>query len=104
MDRVEAVVAAERFDDAFTGGAVASCIWFANSWAARPCCAVQLLAIGVRNQLDRYLNNSPMLPELKRDADGGITSCIQVRLAWPAQGIELTPRRKERARRCHLRA
>jgi hypothetical protein len=30
-----------------------------------------------RNPLDRYLINSPMLPELKRDADGGITLYIQ---------------------------
>lgn len=29
------------------------------------------------NQLDRYLINSPMLPGLKRDADGGITLYIQ---------------------------
>jgi hypothetical protein len=31
----------------------------------------------VANPLNRYLINSPMLPELKRDADGGITLYIQ---------------------------
>ena len=29
------------------------------------------------NPLNRYLINSPMLPDLKRDADGGITLYIQ---------------------------
>jgi hypothetical protein len=31
----------------------------------------------VANPIDRYLINSPMLPELKRDADGGLTLHIQ---------------------------
>ena len=31
----------------------------------------------VANPLDRYLINSPMLPDLKRDADGGVTLYIQ---------------------------
>jgi hypothetical protein len=31
----------------------------------------------VANPIDRYLINSPMLPELKRDADGGLTLLIQ---------------------------
>src|SRR5256886_4052553 len=31
----------------------------------------------VANPLDRYLINSPMLPQLKRDADGGLTVTIQ---------------------------
>jgi hypothetical protein len=31
----------------------------------------------VKNSIDRYLINSPMLPELKRDADGGLTIYIQ---------------------------
>ncbi len=31
----------------------------------------------VANPLNRYLINSPMLPELKRDADGGVTLYIQ---------------------------
>ena len=36
----------------------------------------------VANPLDRYLINSPMLPDLKRDADGGITLYLQKGLAW----------------------
>jgi hypothetical protein len=31
----------------------------------------------VANQLNRYLLNSPMLPQVKRDADGGLTLLIQ---------------------------
>jgi hypothetical protein len=31
----------------------------------------------VANPIDRYLINSPMLPQLKRDADGGLTLLIQ---------------------------
>lgn len=31
----------------------------------------------VANPLNRYLINSPMLPQLKRDADGGLTMIIQ---------------------------
>jgi hypothetical protein len=31
----------------------------------------------VANPLNRYLLNSPMLPQFKRDAEGGITFCIQ---------------------------
>jgi hypothetical protein len=31
----------------------------------------------VVNPINRYLINSPMLPELKRDADGGLTLLIQ---------------------------
>ena len=31
----------------------------------------------VANPLNRYLINSPMLPDLKRDADGGVTLYIQ---------------------------
>jgi hypothetical protein len=31
----------------------------------------------VANPLDRYLINSPMLPRLKRDADGGLTIHVQ---------------------------
>ena len=31
----------------------------------------------VANPINRYLINSPMLPELKRDADGGLTFLIQ---------------------------
>ena len=31
----------------------------------------------VANPLNRYLINSPMLPDLKRDADGGLTLYLQ---------------------------
>ena len=31
----------------------------------------------VSNPLNRYLINSPMLPDLKRDADGGLTLYVQ---------------------------
>jgi hypothetical protein len=31
----------------------------------------------VKNQINRYLINAPMLPDLKRDADGGLTIYIQ---------------------------
>jgi hypothetical protein len=31
----------------------------------------------VTNPINRYLINSPMLPNLKRDADGGLTLIIQ---------------------------
>ncbi len=31
----------------------------------------------VKNPINRYLINSPMLPELKKDADGGLTIYIQ---------------------------
>ncbi len=31
----------------------------------------------VANPIDRYLINSPMLPDLKRDADGGYTFYVQ---------------------------
>jgi hypothetical protein len=31
----------------------------------------------VANPINRYLINSPMLPELKRDADGGLTLIVQ---------------------------
>ena len=31
----------------------------------------------VANPIDRYLINSPMLPDLKRDADGGLTLTVE---------------------------
>jgi hypothetical protein len=31
----------------------------------------------VHNPIDRYLINSPMLPQVKRNADGGLTLYIQ---------------------------
>ena len=41
------------------------------------------------NQLNRYLINSPMLPNLKRDADGGITLYVQNASPGGGQGSEL---------------
>ena len=38
------------------------------------------------NAINRYLINSPMLPELKRDADGGVTIYIQHEL--PGKHLE----------------
>lgn len=40
----------------------------------------------VANPIDRYLINSPMLPDLKRDADGGITLYLQK--DSPGAGLE----------------
>ncbi len=51
------------------------------------------------NALNRYLINSPMLQNLKRDADGGLTLYIQQRLAGRRQGVQLAAR----ARRAVLR-
>ena len=31
----------------------------------------------IKNPLDRYLINSPMLPEMKKNADGSLTLYIQ---------------------------
>ena len=41
------------------------------------------------NPLNRYLINSPMLPSLKRDADGGITLYVQNESPGYGQGIQL---------------
>lgn len=41
----------------------------------------------VANRLNRYLINSPMLPSLKRDADGGVTITVQ----HDSPGAELEP-------------
>ena len=43
----------------------------------------------VKNPINRYLVNSPMLPNLKRDADGGLTIYIQNESPGAGQGIEL---------------
>ena len=43
----------------------------------------------VANPLNRYLINSPMLPTLKRDADGGLTIYVQKKLSRQSKGIEL---------------
>ena len=44
------------------------------------------------NPLNRYLINSPMLPSLKRDADGGITLYVQNESPGAGQGGELAAR------------
>jgi len=43
----------------------------------------------VANPLNRYLLNSPMLPDLKRDADGGLTLVIQQESPRQRGGIQL---------------
>ena len=43
----------------------------------------------VTNPIDRYLINSPMLPDLKKNPDGSITIHIQNASPGPGQGIEL---------------
>ncbi len=40
----------------------------------------------IENPLDRYLINSPMLPDLKRNADGSLTLYVQE--ASPGAGLE----------------
>ena len=43
----------------------------------------------VANPINRYLINSPMLPQLKRDADGGLTLFIQNESPRQGQGSQL---------------
>jgi hypothetical protein len=45
----------------------------------------------VANPLNRYLLNSPMLPQFKRDADGGITFYIQNESPGTAQEANWLP-------------
>ena len=46
----------------------------------------------VANPINRYLINSPMLPQLKRDADGGLTLLIQNESPGKDQESQLAPR------------
>jgi hypothetical protein len=46
----------------------------------------QLLIV---NPINRYLINSPMLPDLKKNSDGSISLHIRKDLAWRRQGVEL---------------
>ena len=46
----------------------------------------------VANPLNRYLINSPMLPQLKRDADGGLTLLHSERIPGRRQGSQLVAR------------
>jgi len=48
----------------------------------------------VANPINRYLINSPMLPQLKRDADGGITLYIQNESPGKEKEANWLPRRK----------
>jgi hypothetical protein len=50
----------------------------------------------VANPLDRYLINSPMLPQLDKDTDGGLTLLIQH--DSPARIGKRTGYRRRRAR------
>ena len=43
----------------------------------------------IENPINRYLINSPMLPGMKKNADGSLTLYIQKELAGHGQGIEL---------------
>ena len=46
----------------------------------------------VANPLNRYLINSPMLPQFKQDADGGLTLLHPERIARQGQGSQLAAR------------
>lgn len=60
---------------------------------------VQLLLVA--NPLNRYLLNSPMLPQFKKDADGGLTFLIQNESPGQRQGEQLAFRPQGRLRRDH---
>ena len=40
-------------------------------------CTISRADFLVKNAIDRYLDDSPMLPQLELDSDGGLTLCIQ---------------------------
>ena len=46
----------------------------------------------IENPIDRYLINSPMLPDMKKNADGSLTIYIQKDSPGAEQGIELAAR------------
>ena len=46
----------------------------------------------VENPINRYLINSPMLPNLVKNPDGGLTRSHPAHLARPGQGAELVAR------------
>ena len=52
------------------------------------------------NRLNRYLINSPMLPGLKRDADGGLTIHVQHDSPGPDRDANWLPRRTGRSWWC----
>jgi hypothetical protein len=45
----------------------------------------------VKNPIDRYLINSPMLPQLKKDRDGGLTIYIQANSPGKAREANWLP-------------
>ena len=55
----------------------------------------------VANPLNRYLINSPMLPQFKRDADGGLTLLHPERIARQGQGSQLAARAQGAVRHGH---
>jgi hypothetical protein len=48
----------------------------------------------VANPINRYLINSPMLPQLKRDADGGLTLLVQNESPGKDKEANWLPRRR----------
>ena len=51
----------------------------------------------IKNPIDRYLINSPMLPNLKRNADGSLTIYIQNKSPGPDKEATGCPRRTVRS-------
>jgi len=45
----------------------------------------------IENPLNRYLVNSSMFPQLKKNADGGITLCLQHKSPGPERCMESSP-------------
>ena len=43
------------------------------------------------NPLNRYVINSPMLPKLQRDGDGGLTICVQQESPGPEKEANWLP-------------
>ena len=46
----------------------------------------------IKNPINRYLINSPMLPAMKKNADGSLTLYIQKDSSGHGQGSQLAPR------------
>ncbi len=57
-------------------------------WSLDACTSCRRVLL-YANPLNRYLINSPMLPDLKRDADGGITLYVQNESPGKEQGSQL---------------
>ena len=54
----------------------------------------------VDNPINRYLLNSPMLPQFVKDADGGLTFYVQNEIAGQGQGAELAACAQRPVLRC----